>query len=176
MKRGGTVMSKKLREEVGQDPEYSRCALQGLLEGVIGQCHGRVTREHAIYFAGRKLQIRWAIPPICSKHHGVDQYQDGGTAIKEIRVWVALNRATEDELYAISKVTDYRRELQRLNRKYGAYVAPPVPAMALVAPLVPFRNVRATPKADERAVEAKRFARANGCSLEAAEIMLNELV
>lgn len=126
MKRTYTVMPKKLREDIGNDPEYTRCALLGLLLPLIGPCEGRITREHAIYFAGKKFQTRWAIPPICAKHHGVDLFQDGGTASKEIRVWVALNRATTEELSRISRVVNYLRERDRLNAKYGPYLPPRV--------------------------------------------------
>jgi len=128
MSRKGSVMSKGLRKDVGEDPEYSRCGLQGLLSGIIGPCGGRVTREHAMYFKGSKVQKKWAIPPICACHHGVDQYQDGpGEAPKIIRQWVALNRATDEELREVSKAVDYIRERDRLNAIYGKYVPPPIP-------------------------------------------------
>lgn len=121
-------MSQKLRKDVEDDPEYKRCALQGLLLDIIGPCAGRVTREHAMYYANKKIQEKWAIPPICAKHHGVDVYQDGtGHAPKEIRVWVALNRATDEDLLRFSKVVNYTRERSRLNDKYGDYVAPLIP-------------------------------------------------
>lgn len=110
-----------------RDPEYKRCALQGLLPELIGNCDGRVTREHALYYANKKIQEKYAVPPICAKHHGVDQYQDGGSCPKEIRVWVALNRATPEELHFISKVVNYIRERDRLNNKYGVYIAPVLP-------------------------------------------------
>lgn len=128
MKRGGTVMSPKLRKEVGEDPEYTRCAVQGLLAGFIGPCAGRVTREHAIIYAGKKIQAKWAVIPYCAAHHGVDQFQDGITQTrKDIRVWVAVNRATDDELRPYSKAINYIRERSRLNEKYGPYVSPPIP-------------------------------------------------
>lgn len=121
-------MSPALRKETGEDPEYLRCGLQGLLAPLIGPCGGRVTREHAIIFAGKKVQEKWAIIPCCAAHHGVDQYQDSPTMThKEIRVWVALNRASEEELFRISKAVNYLREKDRLNAKYGVYVPPPIP-------------------------------------------------
>lgn len=116
-----TVIPLALRKEMAADPEYAVCALASLLPNLIGSCDGSITWEHAIYFAGKKLQLRWAIVPCCEKHHGVNTYLDGGTALKEIRVWVALNRATPEELKAISKSTNYFREKQRLNNKYGIY-------------------------------------------------------
>lgn len=120
-------MSPQLRKEVGEDPEYTRCALSGMISQ-FGACGGRVTREHALIFAGKKVQEKYAIIPCCAAHHGVDSFQDAPTtAPKEVRVWVALNRATGDELRSISKGTNYIRERDRLNAKYGGYVPPPIP-------------------------------------------------
>lgn len=121
-------MSDRLRKEVEEDSEYTRCSLQGLLLPLIGPCGGRVTREHAIIFAGKKVQEKWAIIPCCAAHHGVDLYQDAPTeARKEIRVWVALNRATDDEIHSVSKVENYSRRKSVLNDKYGTYLPPPIP-------------------------------------------------
>lgn len=128
MKRGGSVMSAELRTQIGKDPEYSRCALQGLLSDKIAPCAGRVTREHALIHAGKKIQERWAIIPCCAAHHGVDFYQDAPTEVsKEIRVWVALNRATDEELIRHSKVVKYLQMREYLNGKYGIYIPPVIP-------------------------------------------------
>lgn len=123
-----SVINKKLRAEMALDPEYSRCSLQGLLGEYVGPCDGRVTWEHAIRYASKNVQERWAIIPCCAAHHGVDQFQDAPTqARKEIRVWVALNRASDDELRSVNKAIDYFHERKRLNRVYGFYVPPPIP-------------------------------------------------
>lgn len=119
-----SVLPQKLRKEMNEDPEYQICALKGHLVDLIGPCDGRVTREHAIYYANKKVQERWAVPPICAKHHGVDLWLDAGTAPKLARVWVALNRATDDELMSVSKVVNYARERMRLNQKYGPWKSP----------------------------------------------------
>lgn len=132
LKRGGTAMSKRLRQEISEDPEYLRCAFQGIHPDLVGECGGRVTREHAIIFAGKKVQEKWSIIPCCAKHHGVDTFQDGpGEAPKILRQWVALNRATEGELSAISKAVNYVRERNRLNDIYGQYLSPMVLQKAL---------------------------------------------
>lgn len=119
-----TVIPQRIRKEMESDPEYTQCSLKGLLPDIIGSCDGRITREHVIYFASKKVQEKWAIPPICAKHHGVDLYLDGSTASKEIRVWVALNRATDEEIHYVSKVVNYSRERERLNAKYGVWKTP----------------------------------------------------
>jgi hypothetical protein len=190
-------MGKALREEVGQDPEYTRCALQGLLLAIIGPCGGRVTREHAMTYANKKIQEKWAIPPICAAHHGVDQYQDAPTeAKKEIRVWVALNRATDEELARFYKATpSYFFQRDRLNGKYGVYVPPPIPrapnaigvnADALsefgkrqifsVDPAVAaFMVTKKATKEELFEREVRAYARTNGVPLDEARSVLMEL-
>ena len=81
-------------------------------------CGGRITWEHAIIYAGRQLNEPWAIIKICECHHAVNTYQDGGNFNKELNILTALNRATEEELLAISKGTDYLALRDRLNKKY----------------------------------------------------------
>ncbi len=53
MKRGMTVMSKSLRAELEVDPRKSVCAFKDIPGHV---CGGRITREHAMYYAGKKIQ------------------------------------------------------------------------------------------------------------------------
>lgn len=118
-------MSERVRREV-DTPEYSRCSLLGIQPEIIGYCAGRVTREHAMINAGRKIQEAWAIIPLCARHHGVDQYQDAHTeAPKDMRVWVALHRASDDELLQYTR-SNYLQARGRLNQRYGAYVPPPI--------------------------------------------------
>lgn len=99
-------------------PFYHMCALRG-----YGECEGRITWEHAIIFAARQLNLLWAIVPLCERHHGVGRWMDAGTLDKNRNVWVALNRATEEELRAVSKAKDWLRERARLNAIYGPYKA-----------------------------------------------------
>lgn len=117
----------KLKKQFLADPEYKVCALKDYHE-----CGGRITLEHAIIVAGRQMQARWAIVPICARGHEVDGYQDAHTMDKDMNKWVALNRATDDELRAISRAVNYIRERARLNSIYGPYkghcaLPPPVP-------------------------------------------------
>jgi len=105
-------ISKRVREILDQEPDV--CALQ-----VFGGCAGRITREHALIYAGKQIDEPWAIVKICSRHHSVDEYQDGGLLDKEKNVWVALNKATDDQLRQYSKAVDYIALKKRLNTKYG---------------------------------------------------------
>ena len=106
-------ISQRVKNVLFLEPEI--CALKS-----DGKCAGRITWEHAIQFRGRQLDEPFAIIKICARHHSVDEYQDCGLLDKEKNLWVALNRATDNELISISKAIDYKKEKQKLNEKYGA--------------------------------------------------------
>lgn len=108
-----------LKQDILADRFYERCALRHTPH--CCGCAGRVTWEHAIIYAGRQLNEKWAIVPLCERCHGVNSYQDVTAVNKELSVWVALNMATDAELLAVSKATNYLRERDRLNNKYGTY-------------------------------------------------------
>lgn len=122
----------KTREKMAADPLYAFCAAYGQHRHI---CEGRITREHAIIVAGKKVQAEWAIPPICAKGHGVDQFQDApGQIPKDMREWIALNRASDrdiqlavgeasySEISPFSKAAPYVQRRKALNAKYGVYV------------------------------------------------------
>lgn len=82
------------------------------------ECKGRITREHAVYYAGKKIDEAWAIVLLCAWAHEVDQFQDGGGMVKEIGEWIAINRMTkEDEARFPRK--DWKQRRKYLNGKYG---------------------------------------------------------
>lgn len=103
----------KLKREILADPFYKQCAR------LNNDCAGRITWEHAIIYAGRQLNEKWSIVPLCTYHHAVDKHQDGGDLRKGINVWIALNRASDSELINISKVVDYLKMREQLNGLYG---------------------------------------------------------
>lgn len=109
---------KKLNNEMNTDPFYRRCCLQR-----FGGCGGiniygrRIERHHALIFAGRQVQALFCILPACPDHHSQASKPD----IKEKFDWVLLNRATDEELIPLSKTTNYIRERERLNQKYGVW-------------------------------------------------------
>jgi len=84
-------------------------------------CEGCITWEHSIIYAGRQLDEAWAIIKLCEKHHSVNMFQDTGLLDKEINEWIALNRATTEELRRISKAENYLLKRERLNKKYGIF-------------------------------------------------------
>lgn len=83
-----------------------------------GNCDGSLTKDHTIIFAGKQLQEDWAIVDACEYHHAVGKFQSGGDLNREKHTWVALNRATDEQLIAISKAINYLKLRERLNEKY----------------------------------------------------------
>lgn len=106
-----------LRKDCASDPQYRTCLRKTALNDHV--CRPRpldgqlIEWEHAIIVAGKQLQEKWALVPICWYVHS------GPGMVKEINVWLALNRATDDELRRVSRAVDYIRERERLNIKYG---------------------------------------------------------
>lgn len=101
---------------MAQDPEYKRCLRASVLgdhECQADPATGRLIEwEHAIIYAGKQLQEKWAIIPICWHTHR------GPGLNKRINEMLALNRATDEDLKKISKSTDYIHLRKYLNKKY----------------------------------------------------------
>lgn len=92
-------------------------------------CDGRITWEHAVQFASKQMDKAWAIVKICEYHHSLGKYHNsGGGLIKEKTYWVALNRATDEELLELMPdpipKRDFFKDRERLNKKYGEYQMP----------------------------------------------------
>jgi hypothetical protein len=62
----------KARRELSRDPYYQTRAREN------HECQGQITWEHALTYAGRQIQERFAIIPLCEFHHSVSQFRDGG--------------------------------------------------------------------------------------------------
>lgn len=101
-----------LLAEILADPYYARCARHP-----EGGCAGRVTFEHAITVAGKQLQRKWAILPLCERHHGVGRYQDTGALDKAKNQYIALSRATKNELHEFPRA-QFPQQLALLSRRY----------------------------------------------------------
>jgi hypothetical protein len=116
-----------MRSEMADDPDNSCCTLFGQFDHV---CEGRITWEHAIIAGGKRVQKKWAIIPLCAKAHAVDNFQDAGTMKKELNEWIALSRATDEdlldlfgeiELSPFSKANIIFQRRKFLISKYGKY-------------------------------------------------------
>ena len=81
---------KKLRAELGEDPYYQTCSRNELLHD--HECEGRITWEHALIYAGKQIQARFAIIPLCEWAHL------GAGLIKSINIAIAMHRATPEDI------------------------------------------------------------------------------
>jgi hypothetical protein len=79
-------MSPKLRRECEADPYYQTCARSS------AECQGRITWEHALIYAGRQVQAKFAIIPLCEFHHL------GAGLVKKINEIIAYGRATIEDI------------------------------------------------------------------------------
>lgn len=99
------------------DPYYKTCIRARLLKDHVCEAdpmtHKLIDWEHVLIYASKQVNEIWAIIPICWLVHR------GGKLNKEINLWIALNRATDDELRKYSKAVNYIRERDRLNNIYG---------------------------------------------------------
>jgi hypothetical protein len=102
----------KLREEMADDPYYSVCSRYN------ENCGGRITWEHVFIYAGKQINEKWAIIPLCEKHHAVNRYQDAGLLDKEINQWISIQRATDEDLEKYPK-KDWKTLKVYLENKYG---------------------------------------------------------
>lgn len=104
-------ISPKVKAKLEQEPDIC-------LRRDEGDCKGRITWEHALTYGSRQIDEAWAILKICEFHHAVNTYQDCGKMNKEKHIWLALNRATDDELDKYYKA-DFKSKRERLNKIYG---------------------------------------------------------
>lgn len=116
-----TVIPKKQRALMAQEPYYHRCARRDALDDHI--CFANpvtghmIEWEHALKEAGKKCQKRFSIVPLCWYTH------TGPGQNKRIAEWLALNRASFEELEELTALggRDYFRYRDWLNEQYGVY-------------------------------------------------------
>lgn len=82
-----------LRNELSKDPYYSTCARAN-----EHSCSGRITWEHCWIYGGKQIQEKWAIIPLCERHHDVLSWQDKGDLNKTLNHRISLARATAEDL------------------------------------------------------------------------------
>lgn len=95
----------KLRQQLADDPWMHYCARQSY------ECDGRITWEHAFIHAGKQIQERWAIIPLCWRHHLGDLLD------KELNQAIALANATDEDLAKYPR-TNWAQLKEYLFKKY----------------------------------------------------------
>ena len=84
---------KKLLALILADPFYKKCARDRSAEPFlqVSDCDGRITFEHALMYAGKQIQEKFAILPLCVWHHLGDGLD------KRWNITMAMSRATEED-------------------------------------------------------------------------------
>jgi protein involved in ribonucleotide reduction len=104
-------IQEKLKQQLLSDDYYKKCARKDI------HCKGRITWEHAFIYAGKQINEKWAIIPLCEWHHGIGQHQNINGLDKRINQHIALERATEADLDKYPNV-DWWQKISYL-RKYN---------------------------------------------------------
>lgn len=107
------MIPKPLLQEILSDKYYKKC-----VRHEEKRCKGRVTFEHVWIYAGKQVQEKWAIIPLCEYHHDVLSYQDRGDLIKDLNEYYSINRMTEADMQKYDRY-DWKQRKQYLNTKYG---------------------------------------------------------
>lgn len=116
---GKNKIPPQLRKKMAGTPYYSYCARQEALHDHVCLPNPLnfilIEWEHAIIVAEKQLQREWAIIPSCWWAHS------GPGLNKSINHWIAVNRATDEELLEISRLggIDYFQYRKFLNDKFG---------------------------------------------------------
>ena len=100
----------KLREEMANDPTYSRCI-------VTGRADEKIDWHHALIFGGRQVNEKWCILPLLHSVHEIEKMP----MVKDRLDWIMLNRATDEELKRYSKAVDLLAKRERLNKEFGIW-------------------------------------------------------
>ncbi len=104
---------KHLNDEMNEDPFYKLCCFHRIDHGPTV----RIERHHNLIFAGKQVQEKWAILPICQAVHEKANEKH----IRERLDWIMLNRAPEERLRYYGKVINFFFRKGQLNTQFGTY-------------------------------------------------------
>lgn len=107
----------KLRAELAQDPEYrpGYC----IFHDRVHPNGTKIEWHHNLIFAGRQVQARFCILPICVEIHDKANWKQ----VRERLDWIMLNRADNDELIGYSRAINLIRRKEQLNKKHGVWTS-----------------------------------------------------
>ena len=98
-----------LREQLNSDDFYTKCCVGN------SECRGRIEFHHTLIFAGRQVNERFCILPVCHYHHEHEKDKE----LHEKLTYIWLCRASSEDLERFSKGIDYKAMFVRLRTKYG---------------------------------------------------------
>lgn len=79
---------RKLRDDMASDMFYKTCCMP------MTDCNGRIEWHHNLIFRGRQVNEKFAILPLCQKHHRIADRSD----VKNILNAIMSMRASKEEL------------------------------------------------------------------------------
>lgn len=100
----------KLREEMSNDPFYSKCCM-------TGWTHQKIEWHHNLIFAGRQVNEKFCILPLSKSMHDMINLPYNKSRCD----WIMLNRGTDEQLKKYSKAVDLIKKREYLNKVYGSY-------------------------------------------------------
>ena len=108
---------KPLLKEMLDDPWYLRCCYP--------LCSGPAELHHVFTYAGRQINEKWAIIPLCYQHHR------GGDLDQDYCKYTSLLRATEDDLKKYPRInwkqlriklnSIFEKQEDNINFRYTIY-------------------------------------------------------
>lgn len=101
---------KKTLKQILNDPWYKTCCYPN--------CMRPAELEHALYYAGKKIQDKFAIIPVCANHHRLDN--NGKPVDKRYHEYIAIKRMTGADRAKYSRV-DWEQKLKHLKSIYGTH-------------------------------------------------------
>ena len=105
-------MPMRLRAELERDPFMSLCIHRHYNYKVIA-CSGGVPEWHHVWrYAGRQIQERFAVVPVCCELHRNEQRD------RDFIRWVSLNKASEEELARYPRI-DWAVIRANLDETFG---------------------------------------------------------
>lgn len=100
---------KKMRDELAEDQFMQECCLIEAQD--CWKCEGRIQWHHHLKFAGKRINEKWCILPVCEWHH-----KNESVYKKELDE-IMVSRATYEELQPYSKAIDYV-SMKKLYEQY----------------------------------------------------------
>jgi hypothetical protein len=99
----------KLREEMAEDQWYKSCCLS-----YLGGCEGKIDWHHHLIYAGRQVNEKFAILPLCQVHHKQANNQE----VRERLDLIMIARG-KDKLNLYSKAIDWGQRFEYLSKKFS---------------------------------------------------------